>query len=137
MAFVAFSPLARGFLGGALRDVDHLDQKISAATCRVSRLTTMPPTCACSTALRASPKKLGCTPAQLSLAWLLAKGEHIVPIPGTTDLAHLQENMAAADVTLDAPTVARLDALINRHTVIAPRYNAATQGEIDTEEFGQ
>ena len=82
-------------------------------------------------------EEAGCTPAQLSLAWLLAKGEHIVPIPGTTDLAHLQENVAAADVTLDAPTVARLDALINQRTVIAPRYNAATQSEIDTEEFGQ
>jgi len=137
VAFVAFSPLARGFLGGALRDVDHLDQKDIRRN--MPRFT--PEHYAANLRLLDGftriAEEVGCTPAQLSLAWLLAKGEHIVPIPGTTDLAHLQENVAAADVTLDAPTVARLDALINQHTVIAPRYNAATQGEIDTEEFGQ
>ncbi len=77
----------------------------------------------------------GCTPAQLALAWVLAKGDDILPIPGTKNLAHLEENMAAAAIPLDAATLARLDALINARTVTGPRYNEATQKEIDTETF--
>jgi aryl-alcohol dehydrogenase-like predicted oxidoreductase len=78
---------------------------------------------------------VGCTQAQLALAWLLARGDHIVPIPGTTRVDHLRENVAAMDIALDASTIARLDALINPRTVVGPRYSAATQAEIDTEEF--
>ena len=77
----------------------------------------------------------GCTPAQLALAWLLARGPHVVPIPGTTNTEHLAENLGAADVELAPALVDKLDALINRHTVVGPRYNASTQAEIDTEEF--
>ncbi len=77
----------------------------------------------------------GCTMAQLALAWLLAKAEDIVPIPGTTSLDHLTENAGAAAVALDADTVARLDRLINQRTVQGARYPAAVQAEIDTEEF--
>ncbi len=76
-----------------------------------------------------------CTPAQLALAWLLTKGDHILPLFGTRSSAHLDENAGAAAVTLDAGLVARLDALINQQTVAGPRYNAATQQEIDTEIF--
>jgi aryl-alcohol dehydrogenase-like predicted oxidoreductase len=79
----------------------------------------------------------GCTPAQLALAWLLAKGPHIVPIPGTTRADHLAENIGAAEVVLAPQIVAELDALINRHTVAGPRYSASTQTEIDTEEFAE
>jgi len=66
---------------------------------------------------------------------VLAKGDHIIPIPGTRHLAYAQENFGAIDVKLSTDQVARLDALINRHTVAGPRYNAATQPEIDTEQF--
>jgi len=135
VAFVAFSPLARGFLTGKLRNVDNLDEKDIrrdmprfAAANYAANLRLLD-------GFTRMAEEANCTPAQLSLAWLMAKGEHIVPIPGTTDLAHLQENMEALDVTLNAQEMARLDALINQTTVIAPRYNAATQSEIDTEEF--
>ena len=80
-------------------------------------------------------RDVGCTQAQLALAWLLTRGEHVVPIQGTTSIEHLRENMGALEVALDAATLARLDALINERTVTGPRYNAATQAEIDTEEF--
>ena len=66
---------------------------------------------------------------------MLARGENIVPIPGTTQIAHLEENLGAAEVRLDAMQIARLDALINHQTVVGPRYSAATQPEVDTEEF--
>ena len=77
----------------------------------------------------------GCSMAQLSLAWLLAQGAHIVPIPGTTRIDHLEENVGAQAIALSPTTLQRLGALINQHTVCGPRYNAATQAEIDTEEF--
>ncbi|WP_298231728.1 aldo/keto reductase [uncultured Azohydromonas sp.] len=135
VAFVAFSPVGRGFLAGGLTDVSTLDAKdIRRAMPRFT-----PENYARNLelfeGLRRIAQARGCTPAQLSLAWLLAQGEDIVPIPGTTSLAHLEEDLAAVDVTLDAATLAELDALINQRTVAGARYNAATQQEIDTEEF--
>jgi len=59
----------------------------------------------------------------------------VTVIPGTTSIAHLEENHAAAAVRLTPEQVARAGALIGRHNVAGPRYNAATQAEIDTEEF--
>ena len=134
-AFVAFSPLARGFLGGRLRDVGTLQAKdIRRAMPRFS-----PENYAANLPLldgfTAEATRLGCAPAALALAWLLHQGEDIVPIPGTTQITHLQEWLAAPALTLDAATLARLEALINRHTVHGARYNPATQAEIDTEEF--
>ncbi len=78
-------------------------------------------------------RECDCTMAQLALAWLLARDDIIVPIPGTTKLDHLEENAGAAHVRLSAQAMARLDALINAKTVSGARYNATTQAEIDTE----
>jgi aryl-alcohol dehydrogenase-like predicted oxidoreductase len=77
----------------------------------------------------------GCTPAQLALAWLLARGDHVIPIPGTASRAHLREDLDAADVTLDASVLARVDALINQRTVQGGRYSVQSQSEVDTEQF--
>ena len=73
--------------------------------------------------------------AQLALAWVLSRGEHVLAIPGTTCQAHLEENLGAATVELQPELIGRLDALINQRTVAGARYNAATQAEIDTENF--
>jgi aryl-alcohol dehydrogenase-like predicted oxidoreductase len=77
----------------------------------------------------------GCSQAQLALSWVLSRGDHVLAIPGTTQTEHLEENVAAGSVRLDADLAARLDRLINGHTIAGARYNAATQAEIDTEEF--
>jgi aryl-alcohol dehydrogenase-like predicted oxidoreductase len=135
IAFVSFSPLARGFLTGKLRDVSKLDPKdIRRGMPRFA-----PETYATNLKLldgyTALADEARCTPAQLALAWLLCRGPHVVPIPGTTRIDHLEENVRAAAVELDAAVVARLEALINQRTVHGPRYNAVTQAEIDTEEF--
>ena len=71
----------------------------------------------------------------LCLAWLLTRGEHVLPIPGTTSLAHLEENVGALELVLSEETLGKLNELINPNTVQGPRYPAATQQEIDTEEF--
>jgi aryl-alcohol dehydrogenase-like predicted oxidoreductase len=77
----------------------------------------------------------GCTPAQLALAWLLQRDEHIIPIPGTTSLEHLHDNVGAARVHLSDAAMAALDALINTDTVHGRRYGNATVAEVDSEEF--
>ncbi|MFZ5538482.1 MAG: aldo/keto reductase [Pseudomonadota bacterium] len=135
VALVAFSPLARGFLTGTLRDATAFEEK----DIRRQMPRFAPDNYAANLRLLdgfiALAREAGCTPAQLALAWLLARGDHVVPIPGTRSTAHLEENVAAAAIRLPADLVARIDALINQQTVAGARYNAATQAEIDTEEF--
>ena len=135
VAFVAFSPLARGYLSGALRDVATLGAKdIRRAMPRFA-----PDAYAANLRLLDLAadvvRDAGCTLAQASLAWLLQRGEHVIPIPGTTRLDHLEENVAAATATLPADVIAGLDAILNARTVAGARYSAATLPEIDTEDF--
>ena len=134
-ALVAFSPTARAFLTGTLRDVSTLDAK----DIRRGMPRFYPEHFAANLKLLDGYARIaqdaGCSMAQLSLAWVLSRGEHVIALPGTTRLAHLEENLGADTVTLGAGTLQRLDALINRHTVSGARYNPATQAEVDTEEF--
>ena len=135
-AYVAFSPLARAFLTGTLRDPES---QLEAKDIRRQMPRFEPANYAKNLALlpgyMAIAQEVGCSPAQLALAWLLAKGEHIIPIFGTRQPEHLDENAGSDSVRLDRSIVERLDALINQQTVAGPRYNAATQLEIDTENF--
>ena len=134
VAFVAFSPVARGFLCGAM-DVSAFDAKdIRRSMPRfapdnyAANLKLLP-------AYNTLAKEVGCSPSQLALAWLLARGEHIIPIPGTTRVEHLMDDLGAADVKLGTDVMARLDALINDKTVVGERYNAQGTSEVDTENF--
>jgi aryl-alcohol dehydrogenase-like predicted oxidoreductase len=70
------------------------------------------------------------------MAWVLAQGSHIIALPGTTQLDHLEENAGASGITLSQDMLRRLDALINPRTVSGARYAPAVQAEIDTEEIG-
>jgi aryl-alcohol dehydrogenase-like predicted oxidoreductase len=134
-ALVAFSPTARAFLTGALRDVATLDAK----DIRRGMPRFYPENYAANLQLldgyAAIARDAGCSMAQLSLAWVLSRGDHVVALPGTTSRAHLEENLAADAVSLSEATLRRLDALINHDTVAGARYNPATQAEVDTEEF--
>jgi aryl-alcohol dehydrogenase-like predicted oxidoreductase len=134
-ALVAFSPTARAFLTGALRDVGTLDAK----DLRRGMPRFYPDNYARNLQLldayEAIARDAGCSMAQLAIAWVLSRGEHVVALPGTTQRAHLEEDLGAAEVALDAGVLQRLDALINRRSVAGARYNPATQAEIDTEEF--
>jgi hypothetical protein len=134
-SFVAFSPIARGFLSGRLREVATLDAKDIRRNMPRFQPATFDANLSLLESFSALAAEAGCTPAQLALAWLLAQDASLVPIPGTTSVDHLAENVGAASVVLGAGLLARVDAAINRHTVKGPRYNAPTQAEIDTEEF--
>jgi aryl-alcohol dehydrogenase-like predicted oxidoreductase len=134
-ALVAFSPIARGFLSAGLRDVDALEPGDIRRGMPRFQGEHLAANLAVVDALAPLAEEAGCTRAQLALAWLLAQGRDIVPIPGTTRPAHLRENVAAASLRLDPGLLARVGELVNQRTVSGPRYPAATQAEIDTEEF--
>lgn len=137
-ALVAFSPLGRGFLAGAIANAAAADALAQGDLRRAmprfrgadlqANLDWLP-------AYGALAREAGCTRAQLALAWLLHEVPHIVPIPGTTRVDHLEENLGALAVKLDASVLARLEALVNERTVSGAPYAQATQAEIDTETF--
>lgn len=133
-AFVAFSPVARGFLGG-LRDVAALEEKDIRRPMPRFSPENYPANLRLLDALQGLAAQAGCTTAQLGLAWLLARSEHILPIPGTTSPQHLAENFAAAELEIDAAILQQAGELIHQNSVAGARYPAATQAEIDTEEF--
>ena len=134
IAFVAFSPLARGFLTGELRDVSGLPPKDIRLAMPRFQAGHFERNLQLLDGFAAVAREQGCTMGQLALAWLLARAPHIIPIPGTTRIDHLRENLGALALTLAPSTVVKLDGLINPRTVSGPRYNAATLPEIDTED---
>ena len=122
IGFVPYSPLGRGFLTGQLRSEEDFaaddfrrhsprfqGENFTRNLELVDRVTEL-----------ATEK--GCTPAQLALAWLLAQGEHIVPIPGTKKRERLRENLGAVDVELSADDLARLDELAPAGVAAGARY---------------
>ena len=135
IALVAFSPLGRGFLTGELRDVSALPPKDIRLAMPRFQGEHFERNLGLLAGLSAIAQEQRVTMAQLVLAWLLAQGGDIVPIPGTTRGDHLEENVGATEITLGSDTIAKLNDLINPRTVSGARYNAATQIEIDTEEI--
>jgi aryl-alcohol dehydrogenase-like predicted oxidoreductase len=133
--FVAFSPVARGFLSGDLRDVGTLAANDIRRAMPRFAADTYAANLPMLDAYQAIAREVGCSPAQLALAWLLNKDSKLIPIPGTQNIRHLEDNMAAADVVLSPEHMQRLEALINAQTVKGARYNAVSSSEVDTEEF--
>ncbi len=135
VSFVAFSPVARGFLCGPM-DVNALDAKDIRRTMPRFTPENYAKNAALLPAYNAIAAEVGCTPSQLAIAWLLHHGGDILPIPGTRSVAHLMDDLGAADVQLSAEVIASLNALINQHTVHGDRYNDQANSEVDTETFG-
>lgn len=134
-AFVAFSPLARGFLTGKLQDVSLLEEKDIRRGMPRFEAENYTNNLKLLSGLQSLAEETSCTMGQLSLAWLLTKAPHIIPIPGTTSISHLEENLAASQLTMSKDTINKLECLINQGNVHGRRYNSATQAEIDTEEY--
>jgi aryl-alcohol dehydrogenase-like predicted oxidoreductase len=135
ITLVAFSPLGRGFLAGTVQSPAELH----AGDIRRTMPRFEPAQFEQNTRLLAPlgviAARVGCTRAQLALAWVLAQGDHVVAIPGTTKLAHLEENHGAGAIRLDAATLAELDALFRPESIAGARYPPVTQAENDTEDF--
>ncbi len=122
IGFVAYSPLGRGFLTGRIKSFDDLapdDFRRSSPRFQgenfaknlelVERVEEM-------------AREKGCTPAQLALAWVLAQGEDIVPIPGTKRRPYLEENVGALDVEITPEDLARLDEIAPKGAAAGARY---------------
>jgi aryl-alcohol dehydrogenase-like predicted oxidoreductase len=135
--FVAFSPLGRGFLPGNLESPAALHEGDIRRTMPRFQQPHFDENRRLLAPLDAIAAHLGCTRAQLTLAWVLARGDHVIVIPGTTKTTHLEENCGADAIRLDAATLAELDALMPPGRASGARYPPATQVENDTEEIGQ
>lgn len=135
IAFVAFSPLARGYLCGEITDVSQLEESDIRTKMPRFNAENYPKNIALLQDFLAMAKDIGCTPAQLALAWTCMKDEHIIPIPGTRFIKHMQDNFDAGSINLDSKQMQQLDEMINQNTVFGPRYSPALQADIDTEEF--
>jgi len=136
IAFVAFSPLGRKFLTGKCNDCSDLDDTNYRAT--IARPRFEPENFKKNSKLlipcEEIAKQHNLSMAQLSLAWLLAKGADIIPIPGTSNFDHLKENAAAGDEKLSNETVLELDSLMNDEVVFGARYNDFLMSTVDSEK---
>ena len=134
VGFVAFSSVARKFFGG-LTDVIALDAKDIRRTMSRFQGENLQKNLALLPPMQAMANEMGVSLAQLSLAWVLAQGEHIVSIPGTTNPQHMLDNFAAQNISLSAVHIEQLNQMINRHNVSGARYDAQSQSEVDTESY--
>ena len=135
IALVAFSPVGRGALAGLLRDPASLEESDLRTKMPRFNAENWPHNLALIDQLGALAAEAGVTAAQLALAWVLSRGEHVHVIPGTTNLQHLADNHAAATLALPRDLLDRAGALINEDTVAGHRYHDAIRPTIDTEEF--
>ncbi|MEO0031889.1 MAG: hypothetical protein RIS94_1647 [Pseudomonadota bacterium] len=137
ITFVAFSPVGRGLLADPSLDMAALPEKDIRQAMPRFQGDTFVHNRALASQFAAIAAREGVTAAQLSLAWVLSRGEHVVAIPGTMRLDHLEENFARWDWEIPAATAAEIDALINQRTVIGNRYHPTMQPTIDTESFAE
>jgi aryl-alcohol dehydrogenase-like predicted oxidoreductase len=122
VGFVPYSPLGRGFLTGQIRQLEDLgEQDFRHSTPRFAR-ENFEKNLALVDAVEAIARDKGCSPGQLALAWLLAQGESIVPIPGTKRRKYLEDNAGAVDVRLTPDDLARIDRALPRGAAAGERY---------------
>ena len=134
-ALVTFSPMARGFLAGSVRSTEQLEANDLRRTMPRFQGENLERNLQLYARFEALAREAGCTPAQLSLAWLLSRGDHVIPIPGTTSLRHLEENLAAATLDVPAASLAEIEGFMTPEAIAGARYAEATLAEIDTESF--
>jgi aryl-alcohol dehydrogenase-like predicted oxidoreductase len=122
IGLVPYSPLGRGFLTGALKSPDDFapdDYRRENPRFQGENFTR---NLALVDKVKALARTKGCTPAQLALAWVLAQGEHIVPIPGTRRVRNLEENLGALNVHLEEDELAAIDAVFPTAAIAGARY---------------
>jgi aryl-alcohol dehydrogenase-like predicted oxidoreductase len=132
IGFVPYSPLGRGFLTGTITKTDDLPDSDSR-TYRFPRFAgaALDQNLVLVERVRAIAERKGIKPGQLALAWVLAKGEDLVPIPGTKRRKYLEENAVAAEIELTPDEVAELEAAVPQHEIAGDRYAPANMKSID------
>jgi aryl-alcohol dehydrogenase-like predicted oxidoreductase len=131
IGFVPYAPLGRGFLAGKMTDTKSLASDDYRRTLPRYQDDAMERNRVLTEALTALAARRGCTAAQLALAWLLAQGEEIVPIPGARQTRHLEENAAAVDIALRPDEVAEIGAALAETSVVGTRYGQTELGMVN------
>ncbi len=125
IGFVPYSPLGRGFLTGAIKSPDDFASDDYRRTNPRFQGENFTRNLALVDKVRALARTRGCTAAQLALAWVLAQGEHIVPIPGTRRVRNLEENLGALEVRLEAAELTAIEAVFPAGITAGARYTEA------------
>ena len=131
VGFVPYSPLGRGFLTGAIANAEDFAADDYRRTSPRFQGENFAKNLALVAKVKSFAETIGCTPGQLALAWVLAQGEDIVPIPGTKRRKYLEENVGALDVTLTPPQLAALSAEFPPNAAAGARYPANMIGTLD------
>jgi aryl-alcohol dehydrogenase-like predicted oxidoreductase len=124
ITIVPYSPLGRGFLTGAIRRFEDLAEDDFRRRSPRFEGANFAKNLELVDAVAAMAQDKGCTPAQLALAWVLAQGDDMVPIPGTRSIARLEENLGAVQVRLDEADLSRLESITPKGMVAGERYSA-------------
>jgi aryl-alcohol dehydrogenase-like predicted oxidoreductase len=131
IGFVPYSPLGRGFLTGAIRSIEDFDDDDYRRFSPRFQGDNFAKNLALVDEVKLLAKAKGVTPGQLALAWVLAQGDDLVPIPGTKRIHYLEENLAALDVVLTADDLAKIDAIFPPEAAAGSRYPAAMMGSVN------
>ncbi len=130
ITFVPYSPLGRGFLTGAIQKVEDLPEGDWRRTNPRFAEEALQQNLKLANAIKSLAEKQGASPAQLALAWVLAQGNDIVPIPGTKRVRYLEDNMGALGVELSAENLHEIDEACAVHQVTGERYPEAMMGMV-------
>jgi aryl-alcohol dehydrogenase-like predicted oxidoreductase len=131
IGLVPFSPLGRGFLTGTAKRAEEYPEGDFRRGDPRFQSSNFDANMRAASIVREIAKQKGATPGQIALAWLLAKGNDVVPIPGTKRRIYLEENVAAAALSLSAAEMAQLDAALPPGAVAGPRYNERNMSFVD------
>lgn len=131
IGFVAYSPLGRGFLSGGIRSIDDLAPDDFRRHSPRFQGENFAKNLALVDRVEEIAREKGCTASQLALAWVLAQGDDVVPIPGTKRRTYLEENAAALDVALTADDLARIDEAAPKGAAAGMRYPAAAMQSVN------
>jgi aryl-alcohol dehydrogenase-like predicted oxidoreductase len=134
IGFIPFSPLGRGFLTGAVKEVDTLEQNDVRRRLPRFQAENLQRNIALVQPLEEMARSKGCSAPQLALAWLLAKGGDIIPIPGTKRRRFLEENVAAAEIALTSADVAALDLAFPIGAAAGTRYPPDSMRLLEAEQ---
>ena len=130
IGFVPYSPINRGFLGGLINEYTQFSTNDNRQTLPRFQSESIRKNLRIVEVLNAFGRTRGYTPAQIALAWLMHKGDFIVPIPGTTKLSHLEENLRAADITFTDDEMKELETAVSAIPVTGSRYDALQESKV-------